>query len=188
MLKRITVFAFLLAVLVQPSTSAASWPSYGLSAWSQFLADRDDEPHPKKLQLQLVIRKEMGVSDGAARPLYFGVDYANRDFLGDDPLAKKGKVTLKVTVYRGGDVLWSGKRSKKLANEPARHLFCDPLAGESLRAGDLVVFDFRFKKVARLGELEGVRLLGGVGPAELRTLDFWRWSPPRFECPDAPLR
>ena len=149
--------------LLWPVSAEAQVPSYGIERHEGVSADFAQEKHPRKSQIAVAVTEELGL-DGA--PLSFHIYYESW-LGGDHPLASKGKVILQVTISRGDEVLWTGKRRVKVKDGDTRHVFCDAY-DQGLQPGDIVLFTFTFRGLPRLGEIGGFGLLGQVG-----TMDMW---------------
>lgn len=167
-MERLVLNSIICGCLLWPLAATAQSPFYGIYTSNSFFYS---ENHPKRLQVALAITKEIAL-DGV--PLSFNTVYAG---------ASKGKVILKVTVLRGEEVLWGGKRRMKLKSEDIWHSFCDTY-DEGLLPGDVVVFDLTFRKVPRMGEEEeGGMVMAQVGPTEIwENADTYPWTLPEFDC------
>ncbi len=141
------------------------------------------------MELALVVTEEIAGSDGLPLPIHLHSSYNNPWVGTDHPLAFRGKVLMKVTVYRGAEVLWRGKRREKVGSEwpgSAEHHFCNAFE-ERLEPGDLVLFRFKFKRMPSLGELGRFTVVGDIGSERTANLsaEAWGWDPCASSSPVA---
>ena len=177
-MKRFALSIVICACLLWPLAATAETPFHGIWTRKSFDTEYPEEPHPKKLKITLAITQEFVDNQGAALPLYFGARYAN----GYD---ERKPVVFKVRVYRGNEVLWKAKRRMNPVDADYRLVFCKTY-DESLLAGDLVVFNFKFPGRPRPGEVQAIRLYGLVSPKEIWEGDprgLWPLGDQFWDCP-----
>lgn len=161
--------------LLCPGIAAAAKPIYGLHAFSNAMPEGNNDP-TKNLQLALAVTEEMGQDDV---PLTFFSRYQTSQ-------GTEGKVTHKVTIFRGSDRIWTDKRTTALEEldftSDSFNTFCDAY-DEGLEPGDLVVFDFSLVGHS-LSKDYGADLFVQVGPALMWTADAHPWDFVDFlDCP-----
>ena len=170
-MKRLACCTVLCLCLFVPSFTLAGPPDFGLQAISEVHPENKQEKHPKNLQLALVLTEK--VKKGV--PVSFVGYYENDNEL------NKGKVVLKLSVYRGEQRLWKRKSVSPIEGGDSFHDFCDAY-DKGFDPGDMVVFDFKAKGVPRLGKTGGAGLLALMGSKEMWSIDYPYWSY-GLECP-----
>jgi hypothetical protein len=176
-LKRLFFISLALACLAPVATTAAT-TLYAPDARIDIFAERAGEPHPKKLQMAFAVTEQFAGPNGQPLPIHFDIGYSHGWVGTDNPLALKGKVKLRVTVYRGAEVLWSGKRQRKVGADwpgQAKFVVCNAFEGP-LEPGDLVVFDFKFRKMPNLDELDGADVWGRIGSQDTANWEIATWG------------
>jgi len=160
--------------LLCPGMAAAAKPIYGLSAVSAAIPEGSNDT-TKNLQVALAVTEEMGQNDV---PLTFFSQYHTA-------LGTEGKVTHKVTIFRGSDRIWTNKRTTELEEmdftSDSFNTFCDAY-DEGLEPGDLVVFDFDLIGHS-LSPDRGASLFVKVGPTVMWSLNTAVWDPWNLDCP-----
>lgn len=118
--------------------------------------EESSQKHPRKLTLAIpVMDPVVSFDDGG---LNFSASYITHFRLEEDPRNSQGKVILKIEVLRGDRVLWQKTKKSRIkydrdtgwecGNCTHKLSFCNRSLG-ALQEGDLVLFQFQFKRMPR---------------------------------------
>ena len=172
-MNKLALCTALSACLLVPWNALARSPGYyGLSASRRVVADSEND-RTQKVQLAIVVTRELG-KDGLPLTFYSEVD-TSRGF--------RGRVTHKVSIYRGEKKIWTKKRSVRFEDldftSDSMNSFCDAY-DKGLEAGDIVVFDFNLSglpmKVLRIADLRAQ-----LGPRQAWNGKYGHWY--YLDCP-----
>ena len=174
-MKKLAIYTVLCACFVCPWTALAKAPYYGIATFSD-VRPENDKDGTKKLQLAIVITEELG-KGGAPLTFYSRFQISQEN--------SKGKVTHRVSIYRGETRIWKEERTRPLEildyTSDSFNSFCHAYT-KGLLPGDIVVFDFQLGGLA-LGETGGADLWAQLGPKAMWTLNVDRWGPFDLDCP-----
>ena len=142
---------------------------HGLGAGMTFRFDESQQKHPNVGTLAIPITAPVEGYDGI--PLTFSAMYYTVFRMGDDSRNSKGKVILQIQVIRNDRVLWQARKKSRIKYDRYTTNECGNCThklhfrnkfNESLQAGDLVLFRFKFKRMPRFETGEAAQLSGGI--------------------------
>ena len=143
--------------------AASSETILGSSQSMMLRFDQPQQKHPKKLTLAMLLTGPMAKENGD--PLIFNVTYWTVFRNAEDPRNSKGRVILMLEIVRNDEVIWKKKKRSRVKYD--RHTTnqcgnCTHKLGArfdgSLEAGDLVLMNFKFKKMPRFEPGEAASL------------------------------